>query len=349
MEVAIVILNWNGKHWLEKFLPSVVSHLNPKRDVLWIADNASTDDSIEWLKANYPDVELLEMKENTGYAGGYHEALNTIEADYFVLLNSDIEVGPDWLDPMIDRMNSHAHIAACQPKILSYDNKDSFEYAGACGGYIDRLGYPFCRGRILNHCEKDEGQYDEAQPIFWATGACLVVRSSAYHSIGGLHAPYFAHMEEIDLCWRFQRAGFEVWVEPQSIVYHVGGGSLSQTSPFKTELNFRNNLLLLFRNIHPDHRNALLFKRMVWDGLAGAIYLLTGRWKLFMAVIKAHNGFRAMKAQEQQDSFNDSLGYIPQHELKHCFNGHILVQAILRGKKTFASLNQALFQKAVNR
>ncbi|MCB0509691.1 MAG: glycosyltransferase family 2 protein, partial [Bacteroidetes bacterium] len=246
--VAIVILNWNGKHWLEKFLASVLTYSDPSFCDVIVADNASTDNSLEFLKENFPDVQTIVFEKNHGFTGGYNRALKSLEHEYFVLLNSDIEVSKNWIEPIIRLMDGDKLIAACQPKILDYNKRDYFEYAGASGGYIDFLGYPFCRGRIFDALEKDEGQYDDAKRVFWASGACLFVRSEVYKKLGGLDEYFFAHMEEIDLCWRMQNEGYHVWVEPLSKVYHVGGGTLQSDSPKKTYLNFRNNLFLILKN-----------------------------------------------------------------------------------------------------
>ncbi|MEZ5028863.1 MAG: glycosyltransferase family 2 protein, partial [Ferruginibacter sp.] len=246
--VAIVILNWNGKPFLEKFLPSVkVSAYKFKKII--VADNASTDDSVNFLQKVHPEISIIQNESNLGFAKGYNNALKKIEADYYVLLNSDVEVTPGWIEPVISLMETNKAIAACQPKILAYADKETFEYAGASGGWIDKFGYPFMRGRIFDDCEKDNGQYNDVQPCFWASGAAFFVRSSVYHQLGGLDEFFFAHQEEIDFCWRVQLAGHKVYVQPASVVYHVGGGTLPKGNSRKTFLNFRNNLIMLYKNL----------------------------------------------------------------------------------------------------
>ena len=288
-KIAIVILNWNGKAMLEKFLPFVIEHSAKAK--IYVADNASTDDSISFVKSNFPEIICIENKYNNGYSSGYNEALKHIEAEYYVLLNSDVEVGPNWLDPIISMMDQDQSIAACQPKILSYHNKSMFEYAGAAGGFIDKDGYMFCRGRIFNHFEKDEGQYDGAKEIFWASGACLFIRADLFHQVEGLDADFFAHMEEIDLCWRLKNRGYKIYYNSESIVYHVGGGTLSKNNPTKTYLNFRNNLYLLTKNYFQGNYLLKLFYRLILDGFAGIKFLFDGHPDHSLAVLKAHFSF----------------------------------------------------------
>lgn len=290
MKVAVVILNWNGKKFLEKFLPSVFEYNSSIAEII-VADNASTDDSISFLKSTYPKVRIIQNTGNGGFAKGYNDALKFVEAEYYVLLNSDVEVTPNWIDAVIKLMDSDRSIAACQPKIKAFDNKKRFEYAGAAGGFIDKYGYPFCRGRILDTLEEDTGQYNDEREIFWATGACLFVRSECYHKVNGFDEDFFAHMEEIDLCWRLKNLGYKIMYCPDSTVYHVGGGTLNKTSPKKTYLNFRNNLILLCKN-HPAQYFFLKLKwRMVLDGVAGMKFLLSGQFSHFIAVLKAHFSF----------------------------------------------------------
>lgn len=288
MSVAIVILNFNGKHFLEKFLPSVVASC-PKGSI-YVADNGSSDDSISFLKKQYPEVHILVGKENLGYAGGYNRALKSVEATYYVLMNSDIEPSEHWLNPLIEYMDKNPQVAAVQPFILDYQNPSQFEYAGAAGGYWDHLGFPFCRGRIFDSIEKNEGQYGTSI-VQWATGACLLVRSETYWKVGGLDDYFFAHMEEIDLCWRFQRAGFQVAAVAESTVKHVGGGTLDKANPFKTYLNFRNNLILLYKNLSGWKKCRIILLRMLADGLAGIKYLSSGELSLIWAILKAHFSF----------------------------------------------------------
>jgi len=285
-KVAVVILNWNGKDFLQKFLPNVLSH-SPEGSV-YVADNASTDDSLILLKEKFPEVKIVINESNGGFAKGYNDALRKIEAEYYVLLNSDVEVSPNWIEPIIKLMDIDRNIAACQPKILDYNNKNKFEYAGAAGGFIDKYGYPFCRGRIFNEIEEDSNQYNDIREIFWATGACMFVRSSVYHNLQGFDEDYFAHMEEIDLCWRMKNTGHKIFVVPSSVVYHVGGGTLNKVNPRKTFLNFRNNLTTLLKN---DQSGFLFFKfwyRLILDGVAGIVFVLKGDFSHCIAIIKAH-------------------------------------------------------------
>ena len=252
MKVAVVILNWNGKSFLEKFLPSVFACNSSYAEII-VADNASTDDSVSFLKSKYPQIKIIQNSSNGGFAKGYNDALKLVEAEYYVLLNSDVEVTPNWIDSVIQLMDTDKSIAACQPKIRAFDDKKSFEYAGAGGGFIDKYGYPFCRGRILDTLEEDKGQYNDVREVFWATGACLFVRSECYHKVNGFDEDFFAHMEEIDLCWRLKNLGYKIMYSPNSTVFHVGGGTLNKTSPKKTYLNFRNNLILLCKNHPPKY------------------------------------------------------------------------------------------------
>jgi GT2 family glycosyltransferase len=288
MQVAIVILNYNGRHFLEKFLEGVVRHSNQDNATVYVADNGSTDTSVEYLKNNFPTVQLVLSEENYGFAGGYNFALKQIKADYYVLLNSDVEVSANWINPIIELMESDKTIAACQPKVLAHYDKSLFEHAGGSGGWMDILGYPFCRGRIFSKLEKDNGQYDDIQEVFWATGAAMFIRADLYHSMEGLDDEYFAHMEEIDLCWRLKRAGYKNMVVPQSVVYHVGGGTLPPTSPRKVYLNFRNSLLTLLKNEPPSKLLWLVPLRLVLDGLAGVLFLTEGKFKEIWAIVQAH-------------------------------------------------------------
>ncbi len=288
--VAIVILNWNGRKFLEQFIPSVMASTYENKRVI-IADNASTDDSVSFLKNNFPEVELLIHKSNEGFAKGYNTALEQVKADYYVLLNSDVEVTSHWIEPVISLMESDPLIAACQPKILAYGNKNQFEYAGACGGWIDEFGYPFTRGRVFDVCELDKGQYDSTEACFWASGAALFVKARAYHELGGLDEFFFAHQEEIDLCWRFQLSGYKVFVQPRSVVYHVGGGTLPKGNNRKTFLNFRNNLVMLYKNLPRRTACWKLPFRVLLDATAAWKSLLGGDPGFFFSVIKAHLHF----------------------------------------------------------
>ena len=293
-KAAVVILNWNGKDMMSRFLAGVVAHT--RGGTVYVADNASTDGSVEWLQERFPDVKRVVLDHNYGFAGGYNQALSRIEAEYFVLLNSDVEIQSDWLTPLLEYMETHPEVAACQPKIRSWHEPDRFEYAGAAGGYIDALGYPFCRGRIMGEVERDAHQYDSVAPVFWATGAALMVRSRVWREAGGLDARFFAHMEEIDFCWRLRSRGHGIVCVPSSVVFHVGGGTLPKENPRKTYLNFRNNLYMLYKNL-PDARLASVMRwRFGLDMLASLQFLLGGKWGSFRAVWRAHADFRKQKA-----------------------------------------------------
>ncbi len=288
--VAIVILNWNGRSFLEKFLPAVGKTTYPSVSIV-VADNASTDDSITFLQAHYPAIRILSFTENLGFAAGYNAALQQVQADYYMLLNSDVEVEPGWLEPMVALLESDMSIAACQPKLLAYTDRRQFEYAGGAGGWIDRYGYPFSRGRIFDICEQDNGQYDSTEPVFWASGAALFIRSRCFHQVQGFDGYFFAHMEEIDLCWRLQLEGYKIYACPESVVYHVGGGTLSRGNPRKTFLNFRNNHIMLAKNLP---KNQLLYKtpyRLLLDGVTAIKGLMRGDGQYFLAIIRAHLGF----------------------------------------------------------
>ncbi|MCG9973218.1 glycosyltransferase family 2 protein [Christiangramia crocea] len=289
MKVAVVILNWNGKDLLEQFLPSVLKN-SPGANI-YVADNASTDDSVEYVKLNFPQVRIIQNNLNAGYAGGYNLALKSVEEEIQVLLNSDVEVTPNWLDPILHVFEEEPETAAIQPKILDYKSRDHFEYAGAAGGYIDKYGYPFCRGRIFQHLEEDHGQYNNDQYIFWASGACLAVRRSTYNELGGLDEDFFAHQEEIDLCWRLQNKGYKIKYVSNSRIYHVGGATLQNMNPKKTFFNFRNSLFLLLKNVEAPKVYYILLIRMILDGLAGIKFLFEGRFNHFFAILQAHGSF----------------------------------------------------------
>jgi GT2 family glycosyltransferase len=289
MHIAIVVLNYNGSALLKQYLPSVVQHAN-QADV-WVIDNASTDDSLDVLKNDFPQVKLVVNQKNTGYAGGYNEGLNKICADLYVLINSDIEVTENWLAPIKDAFENDQKLGAAQPTILSYNEKHKYEYAGAAGGFIDRYGYPFCRGRVFDTVEKIQPAYQTNINCFWASGACLAVRASVFHQMGGFYSEYFAHMEEIDLCWRIQTAGYKVQCIASSKVYHLGGGTLTYQSSKKVYLNFRNNLIMMGRLLPPSQRVSALFTRMVLDGISALRFLLTGKFGYFGAIFNAHIDF----------------------------------------------------------
>lgn len=290
--VAIVILNWNGRAYLQRFLPSVTASTYPGKQVI-IADNASTDDSLAFVRAHYPSVGIIALPQNYGFAKGYNEALKQVQADYYVLLNSDVEVQPGWIEPIITLMERDRSVAVCQPKILTYDNKRLFEYAGGAGGWLDHLGYPFARGRIFDVCEEDQGQYDSIEPVFWASGAAMFVRPEIYHGLGGLDEFFFAHQEEIDFCWRVQLAGHKVYACPASVVYHVGGGTLPKGNERKVFLNFRNNLIMMAKNLPLSQSWWKLPYRLLLDTVSAFKSLIEGQWVYFVAIFKAHVAFVA--------------------------------------------------------
>jgi len=290
-KIAIVILNWNGVKLFPDFLPSIIEHSQGENIEIIVADNGSTDNSLTYLKENFPSVTLMDLKDNYGFAKGYNVALEQIEADYFVLVNSDVKVDKGWIEPCIEQFEKDEKVVAVQPKVLSYNKSEYFEYAGAAGGFIDRYGYPFCRGRILDKVEKDNKQYNQSSEIFWATGACMFVRAKAFKNVGGLDADFWAHMEEIDLCWRFKNQGYKIVYEPKSTIYHLGGGSLSYGDPRKVHLNFRNNLFMLFKNLPESCFKRIFLTRMVLDGAAAAKFLVGLEFKAFGAVLKAHRDF----------------------------------------------------------
>jgi GT2 family glycosyltransferase len=337
MRVAVVILNWNGKKFFEKFLPSLLENSRNEAEII-VADNASSDDSVEYLKSDFPGVRIIQHDKNFGFAKGYNLALAQVEADYYILLNSDIEVTPNWIQPVIDLMESDASIAACQPKIRSFAEPQKFEYAGAAGGFIDKYGYPFCRGRMFLSIEEDDGQYDDTIEIFWATGACMFVRANLFHQFGGLDEDFFAHMEEIDFCWRLKNEGYKIMYCPSSVVYHIGGGTLPKISWRKTYLNFRNNCILLYKNL-PDNLLLEVFaKRLVLDGIAATKFLITAGFKDFFAVSKAHLSFyRSLKKTRQKRK------KLKQGQVKNIYQKNIVFEYYLRGKKKFTDLDPRKF------
>ena len=300
---------------LRRYLPSVITHSQRKDVEIVVADNGSTDTSLEVLRMDFPSVRTIQLGSNYGFAGGYNKAIQQIDSDYTLLLNSDVEVTEGWLDTLLTYMDNHPQVAAVQPKVLSWSSKKEhtvnptrsicFEHAGAAGGFIDVLGYPFCRGRMVDYVEDDDGQYDSEATIFWASGACMCVRTHVYREVGGLDDEFFAHMEEIDLCWRAKLAGHSVWAVPAASVYHLGGGPLDNASPRKLYLNYRNNLLMLYKNLPYNRRGGLIFTRKVVDGIAAVFYLITGKWKYVGAVASAHRDFRRMKGSLEPSAFSE--------------------------------------------
>ena len=332
--VAIVILNWNGKEFLSKFLPSVLASTYAGKRVI-VADNASTDGSVDFLRQHFPAVEIIINSRNEGFAKGYNTALQKIQSDYYVLLNSDVEVTPGWIEPVIELMESETSIGACQPKVLQYAAKNLFEYAGACGGWIDAFGYPFARGRIFDVVEEDRGQYNQALPCFWASGAAMFVKASVYHGAGGFDEYFFAHQEEIDLCWRLQLAGYKVYVQPASVVYHVGGGTLPQGNHRKVFLNFRNNLVMLAKNLPAATALWKIPFRMGLDIIAAYKELFAGRGRGFIAIAKAHFYFIKWL-------FTSKKKPVSQLAQKSCvngwYNGSVAWQFFIKKKTLFSEI-----------
>ncbi|TRX65772.1 glycosyltransferase family 2 protein [Carboxylicivirga sp. M1479] len=336
-KTAVVILNWNGRALLEKFLPIVVKHSNiPDVDVI-VADNASTDESVNFLNEHYPMIRIIELDKNYGFAGGYNKALQELDADYYVLLNSDVAPETNWLAPLIKAMEENDKLGACMPKIRAYHVPQSFEYAGASGGFIDIFGYPFCRGRILDSIEEDNEQYNEPMSVFWASGAALMINAQLYKKSGGLDASFFAHMEEIDLCWRIRNMGYDIQVIPSSEVLHVGGATLSQQSSHKTYLNFRNNLLMLVKNLPGNIVLPIVFMRMVLDGVAGLHFILKGELKFFTAVLKAHFSFyaRLPKVISQRKL---TAEWRPKGKHKEIYPRSIIWDYYIKGIRRFSQL-----------
>ncbi len=332
--MAVVILNWNGRDLLEKFLPSVLASDYDNLSVI-VADNASTDDSIAFLRKNFPEIRLLLSDNNEGFSKGYNSALRRVSADYYVLLNSDVEVTENWISPVISLMESDVSIGACQPKILSFERKDEFEYAGAAGGWLDSLGYPFARGRVFDTCEKDSGQYNSAQKIFWATGAALFVRSSVFHELGGFDEYFFAHQEEIDLCWRMQRAGYKIYSEPASIVYHLGGGTLPMGDRKKTFLNFRNNLVMMSKNLPLSEALWKIPVRIVLDTIAGYRALVDGNFSTFISIANAHFNFLGWVVTGRRGK---KLRRVNLKELHGVYSGSVAWRYFLTKEKTFSEI-----------
>ena len=330
MKIAIVILNWNGKKLLEQFLPSVV--MFSEEASIYVADNASTDDSFDFVKNHFPTVQIIQNTENGGFAKGYNDALKHIDADIFCLLNNDVEVTKNWLTPILDTFKTESNTVIIQPKILDYKRKDYFEYAGAAGGFIDKYGYPYCRGRIFNTTEKDVGQFNDSTDIFWASGACLFIRKNIYEALNGLDESFFAHMEEIDLCWRIKNLDYNIKYDGNSTVYHVGGATLSNTNPKKTYLNFRNSLFMLTKNLPKSQLFIIILKRLFLDGIAGVQFLIKGRFSHFIAVIKSHFSFyrHLPKILRQRKTI--------QQQKKYFQTTSIVWSYFVHNKKTFNSL-----------
>lgn len=335
MKVAVVILNYNGASMLAKFLPSVIEY-SPGAGIV-VADNASTDDSVAVLRESFPTVRVVQLDRNYGFADGYNKALDQVDAEYYLLLNSDVEVTEGWLAPMLLFMENNPKAVACQPKILAYNNKTHFEYAGAAGGFIDRYGYPYCRGRMFDTLEEDKGQYDDVCRIFWATGAAIMVRSAAFHGAGGFDGRFFAHMEEVDLCWRMLARGGEIYAVPGSKVYHVGGATLNKSNPHKTFLNFRNNLLMLYKNLPVAELRGVMRVRAVLDYVAALKFLLTGAWGDFKAVFRARREYKRMRG-EYSSVREQNLAAVAVPVVKERAAFSLLWQYYMKRKKYFSQL-----------
>ncbi|MBR8705935.1 glycosyltransferase family 2 protein [Bacteroides pyogenes] len=337
MKVSVVILNWNGRDMLRTFLPSVLRHSEAENVEVCVADNGSTDDSVDMLRNEFPAVRLILLDRNYGFADGYNRALQQVEAEYAVLLNSDVEVTERWLEPLTDYLDTHPEVAACQPKIRSYRRKELFEYAGAAGGFIDRYGYPFCRGRLMSAVEKDEGQYDTVSSVFWATGAALFIRLEDYRRAGGLDGRFFAHMEEIDLCWRLRSRGRGIVCIPQSTVYHVGAATLKKENPRKAFLNFRNNLLMLYKNLPRQELSRVMAVRAVLDYVAAFAFLLKGQGSNAREVIRARREYKRLRPSfapsREENVRKASLQEIPER-----IKNSILWQFYAKGRKRFSQL-----------
>ena len=340
---AVVILNYNGGKHLETYLPSVVENTPPEVKII-VADNGSTDNSVEFLKGNYPNISCIRIKENLGFAKGYNHALSEIDATYYILLNSDVRVTPNWVAPLIGYLAQNKATAACQPKVLSDTRPEYFEHAGAAGGYLDRWGYPFCRGRILDQLEQDKGQYDEVASIFWATGAVLAIKADLFHGIGRFDGTYFAHFEEIDLCWRLKRAGYDIAAVPQSKVYHLGGGTLGYQSARKIFLNFRNSLFTIFKNEPKRKVFFLILMRLLLDGLSGVVFILQGKFSFFLAMGRSHIAFyshlkRLRKVKKVEEERIEALS-IGDYNSEGRYPRSIVWDYFIRKKKRFSDLDQ---------
>lgn len=334
VKVAVVILNWNGRKFLEQFLPALLATTYREMEII-IADNGSTDDSIDFLGKNYPSLRLIRFSQNYGFAKGYNEALKKVDAEYYVLLNSDVEVQPGWLAPMVDLLDKDHTIAACQSKLLTWHNKKLFEYAGGAGGWLDHYGYPFAMGRVFDHYEEDKGQYDTAIPIFWASGAALFIRSSVFHEVKGFDEYFFAHQEEIDLCWRIQLAGYRIYSCPASVVYHVGGGTLPKGNSLKTFLNFRNNRIMLSKNLPFSRKLWVVPVRNFLDAVSAWKGLFTGDPGYFLAIIRAHFAFLKWWLFHRQKSVFPASRKGP---LQGYFKGNIAWLHFVKKKNTFSEI-----------
>lgn len=339
---SIIIVSWNALHHLQKFLPTVVRTNHSQFEII-LADNASTDGSAEWVKKEYPDVRIVTLDKNYGYCGGNNRGAKHAKYNTLVFLNNDVAVDPNWLNPIDEMMSGNSLIGAVQPKIRSFNQPDHFEYAGAAGGFIDTMGFPFCRGRIFATLEKDQGQYNTPSPIFWASGAALVVRKDIFEQLDGFYEPFEFHMEEIDLCWRIQLSGKQIWYCPKSLVFHLGGGSLSADNPRKTYYNFRNNLIMLARNLPKQWRFFIILNRLELDGLAGFQFLLKGQFRNMIAIIKAHFAFYGHLNQiNTWRKSRETSKFKPLKELSGSLNGSIIASYFLAGRKTWDKVSKSI-------
>jgi len=337
MTTAIVILNWNGAKYLQEFLPILINNTTQSGTDIIVADNASTDDSILILEEKFPQIRTITFDKNYGFASGYNKALAQIEADYYVLLNSDVEVTPNWLEPLVAYMDEHEDVAACQPKILSYQQRTHFEHAGAAGGFIDRFGFPYCRGRVLGVTEEDKGQYDSILDVFWATGACFLIRSKLFWKVGGLDDDFFAHMEEIDICWRLKSRSYRIVCIPESSVFHVGGGTLNVENSYKTYLNFRNNLLMLYKNLPTKILEKTMLWREFFDYAAAFQFFITGKPNNAKSVLKARSDFKKMLPNFIEKR-KENILYSTNDNQNNIYQKSIVLEYYLKGNRTYNSL-----------
>ncbi|MBC7848729.1 MAG: glycosyltransferase family 2 protein [Chitinophagaceae bacterium] len=332
--VALVILNWNTAAYLKRFIPALIAATYPNKEI-YVIDNNSTDNSVELLQNNFPQVHVLRQEENKGFAAGYNSGLRQIDADYFLIINSDLEATPGFIEPLVALMENDKNIAACQSKLLSLNDKRTFEYAGAAGGWIDRLGLPFAKGRVFTTIEEDHGQYQQAEPIFWASGACMFLRASVFHKLGGFYEYYYMHQEDIDLCWRAQNSGYTIYSCPQSVVYHIGGGTLSWENHLKTFLTFRNNYIMLSRNLPFLHATGIVAFRMVVDFIGCFYFLVTGKAGISKAIIKAEFAFLYWLFFYTKTKNQQRKGFLAKHGI---YDGTVLIPYFVNNKKVFSKI-----------
>ncbi len=341
MRVSVIILNWNGERFLKQYLPVLIKYTQPELAEIVVADNGSTDNSLLLLRNDFPNVRLITFDKNYGFAEGYNKALDQTDTEYTVILNSDVEVTPEWLLPMVDYMDKNTDVAACQPKILAFYDRSRFEHAGAAGGFIDMFGFPFCRGRVFTEVEKDTRQYDDVSDIFWASGACLFIRTDVFKKEGGFDADFFAHMEEIDLCWRLKNRGYRISCVPQSVVYHVGGGTLNTEHPHKTYLNYRNNLLMLYKNLPANKLWIVLIARYFFDYIAALQMYVTGKKPNALSVLRARSDFAVMKLfykEKRKENLSKSI----KKDISGIYNGSMVLARYIFGRNKFSELKNKI-------